>query len=180
MRSDASPTSAPPPESGAATAGRLPVTERLLIENPSYRAWWSLARAYHSMAAVLTGFFESHGITGAQYGVLRCLADAGPGGLMLSDLSRLLMVTCGNVTGVVDRLEQAGLLRRERSPDDRRVVFARLTPEGASLFDRVMPEHLDLISELMESLPLHEREALADGCGALHAAVEARRQEDRP
>src|SRR5687768_13622025 len=100
-------------------------TERLLLENPSYHAWWSLARAYHGIAGQLNRFFEEQGITGAQFGVLRCVADAGPEGLMLSDLSRRLMVTCGNITGVVDRLEQAGYLRRERQCDDRRVVMAR-------------------------------------------------------
>jgi MarR family 2-MHQ and catechol resistance regulon transcriptional repressor len=154
-------------------------TDRLLIENPSYRAWWSLARAYHSLAAVLSRFFEEQGITGAQYGVLRCVADAGPEGLMLSDLSKRLMVTCGNITGVVDRLEQAGYLRRERCPEDRRVVFAQLTPAGAALFDRVLPLHLELISELTASLPLDECAALADRCEALHEAVETRRQEGR-
>src|ERR687887_1689209 len=102
---------------------RLMLTDRLLLENSSYRAWWHLARAYHSVAGQLGRFFEERGITGAQFGVLRCVADAGSGGLMLSDLSRRLLVTCGNITGVVDRLEQAGYLRRDRSSEDRRVVL---------------------------------------------------------
>src|SRR3712207_1846941 len=108
-------------------------TERLLLENPSFRAWWTLARAYHSVVAQLSGFFEEHGVTGAQFGVMRCVVDAGPDGVMLTDLSRRLMVTCGNITGVVDRLEQAGLLRRERDPSDRRVVRAQVTPQGLAL-----------------------------------------------
>src|SRR5437868_5769828 len=118
-------------------------TERLLRENPSYSACWFLVRAYHSLAARLGAFFEARGITGAQFGVLRCVADAGPAGLMLSDLSRRLMVTCGNITGVVDRLEHAGYLRRERSTDDRRIILARLTPEGRELFAEMRPAYLE-------------------------------------
>lgn len=151
-------------------------TERLLLENPSYRAWWFLARAYHSYIAVLTRFFEERGITGAQFGVLRCLADAGPEGLMLSDLSKRLMVTCGNTTGVVDRLEQAGLIRRERRPDDRRVVFARLTPEGTALYQDLMPACQELHSRLMGELRDEEKEALAQLCEKLHLSVEKLRQ----
>lgn len=153
-------------------------TDRLLIENPSFSAWWWLARAYHSMAVVLDRFFEEHGITGAQFGVLRCCADAGADGLMLSDLSRLLMVTCGNITGMVDRLEQAGYLSRERSPEDRRVTIARLTPEGEALFRRIMPEYLDLVGRLAGDLRAEEAETVADGCGKLHLRAEELRQAD--
>src|SRR5207248_3109334 len=52
-------------------------TEQLLIENTSYRAWWFLARAYHSVAGLATRLFVEHGITGAQFCVVRCLADVG-------------------------------------------------------------------------------------------------------
>jgi DNA-binding MarR family transcriptional regulator len=147
-------------------------TERLLIENPSYSALWHLVRAYHSLAGRLGRFFEEHGITGAQFGVLRCLADAGPRGLMLSDLSRRLMVTCGNITGVVDRLEQAGYIRRERQPADRRIVLARLTPEGRALFDELMPAYLELVSRLVGHLTPEEQESLTGCARKLHLALE--------
>jgi len=147
-------------------------TERLLGENPHLHAWWFLARAYHSVALVLNRFFDERGITGAQYGVLRCVADAGDEGLMLSDLSKRLMVTCGNITGVVDRLEQAGYLRRERSPEDRRVIRARLTPEGHALFQQIRPDYHERVRRLMEGLAPEEQQALGDSCERLHRFVE--------
>lgn len=150
-------------------------TERLLIDDPAFAGWWWLARSYHSIVAALHPFFEEWGITGAQFGVLRCLSDAGPEGLMLSDLSKRLMVTCGNTTGVVDRLEQAGYLRRERRPGDRRIVMARLTPEGAELFARIQPAHLALIRQLMSGLTPEQRDALASISETLHHSLEARR-----
>jgi DNA-binding MarR family transcriptional regulator len=143
-------------------------TERLLVESPSYRAWWFLARAYHSLASQLDRFFDERGITGAQFGVLRCVADAEPQGLMLSELSRRLMVTGGNITGVADRLEQAGLIRRERDASDRRVVRALLTPKGRSLFRQVMPEYLDLVQRMLHGLSEEEAEAISRCCEKLH------------
>jgi DNA-binding MarR family transcriptional regulator len=151
------------------------VTDRLLIDDPSFAGWWWLARSYHSMAAALYGFFEEWGITGAQFGVLRCLGDAGPEGLMLSDLSKRLMVTCGNTTGVVDRLEQAGYIRRERQREDRRIIMASFTPAGAELFSRMQPAHLALLQEQMRGLASEEKQALAAVCERLHRSIEDRR-----
>jgi DNA-binding MarR family transcriptional regulator len=150
-------------------------TRSTLRDNASFRAWWFLARAYHSMVGCLTRFFEEYGITGAQFGVLRCVADAGDEGLMLSDLSKRLMVTCGNITGVVDRLEQAGYLTRERNSEDRRVVRAQLTPSGRSLYQQMVPAHRELLRQLMAALPPEEQEALAGLCETLHHAVEPKR-----
>ena len=152
-------------------------TERLLQENPAYRAWWHLARAYNAMSGLLDRFFEDWGITGAQFGVLRCTSDAGPEGLMLSDLSKRLMVTCGNITGVVDRLEQAGLLRRERCAEDRRVVRAQLTPEGRELYQRVMPAFQELLIQIMSPLPMEEREELSGLSAQFELAIDQFRQD---
>lgn len=151
-------------------------TDRLLQENPSYRAWWFMVRAYHSMLGPLNRLIEERGITGPQFGVMRCVADAGPEGLMLSDLSKRLLVTCGNITGVVDRLEHAGYLRRVRPPEDRRVVLAQLTPEGLALYRELMPAVQELLRQLMSGLEIEEKEALAAMCERLHLDVEAGRQ----
>jgi len=151
-------------------------TDRLLQENPSYRALWFLVRAYHSLLPPLNRFFEERGITGPQFGVMRCVADAGSGGLMLSDLSKKLLVTCGNITGVVDRLEQAGYLRRVRPPGDRRVVLAQLTPEGLALYREMMPAYQELLGGLMACLEIEEKEVIAQACERLHLALEEQRQ----
>jgi len=146
-------------------------TQDLLAENTAYSAWWHLARAYHSLAGRVNRFFEERGITGAQFGVLRCLADAGAAGLMLSDLSRHLMVTCGNITGVVDRLEQAGYLHRERQPDDRRVIVARLTPAGSALYADIMPAYQVLVNDLLNFLPAEQQNDLSRLCRELHVGL---------
>ena len=148
-------------------------TEELLRERADFRAWWCLARAYHSVAGPIERFFDERKITGAQYGVLRCLTDAGDEGLMLSDLSRRLLVTCGNITGVVDRLEAAGYLRRERSEEDRRVVRARLTESGRAFFAELMPQYVNLVQELMSGLPEADLDALGALSQQLYGSLEA-------
>jgi DNA-binding MarR family transcriptional regulator len=147
-------------------------TELLLIENPSYHAWWQMVRAYHSVVGVLSRYFEERGITGAQFGVLRCLADAGDAGLMLSDLSKRLMVTCGNTTGVVDRLEQAGYLRRERRRDDRRVILAKLTPKGRKLYSELMPAYQAMLQRFLGDLTAAETEQLSRACERIQVSVD--------
>ena len=64
-----------------------------------------------------------------------------PDGLKMSELSRFLMVSNGNVTGIVDRLAEDGLALRERVPGDRRAARARLTRKGEEEFARQAEAH---------------------------------------
>ena len=62
-------------------------------------------------------------------------------GVTMSELSRMLLVSNGNATAVVDRLEQDGLVRRTASKTDRRTIFVTLTAEGLRQFDGLAAEH---------------------------------------
>ncbi len=72
-----------------------------------------------------------------------------PKGLRLGELSRRTMVTNGNVTGLADRLEAEGLIRRETLDEDRRVTVARLTPLGRERFTEMARAHEGWLKELM-------------------------------
>lgn len=81
------------------------------------------------------------------------------GSLSLGDLADKLLVSGGNITYVMDRLEERGLVERERSEEDRRVVKACLTPEGRELIAEVFPDHAAYVRELMDALePSEEKE----------------------
>ncbi len=161
----------------AATGEGKPAVDKPLFEqDPSLVAWWRLARATQSMIQVMTRFIEEHGLTGAQFGVVRCVGEAGPEGLMLTQLSERLMVTCGNITGVMDRLEQAGYIRRERSVEDRRVVMARLTPEGQRVYEQIIPAYRDEVIRLFSGLSLEEQEQLGSLAQRLQDELDAIRQ----
>ena len=73
-------------------------------------------------------------------------------GLKMGDLSRYLMVTGGNVTGLTDDLERDGMVAREGSPTDRRAWIVRLTPKGRRSFEAMAREHEEWILELFAGL----------------------------
>jgi len=73
------------------------------------------------------------GITPTQYNVLRILRGAGNGGLCREDVRRRLVSQVPDVTRLLDRMEQAGLVGRERSSTDRRLVTTRITHAGLEI-----------------------------------------------
>ena len=83
-----------------------------------------------------------------------------PDGLTMRALSRYLMVTGGNVTGLTDDLEGEGLVAREVAPGDRRSFFVRLTPLGRRTFEQVASVHEAWVVELFGGLKAAEREQL--------------------
>jgi MarR family 2-MHQ and catechol resistance regulon transcriptional repressor len=79
----------------------------------------------------------------------------------LGELAEKLLVTGGNVTYVMDRLEDQGLVYRFRRPDDRRVIQAKLTPEGRDLVADVFPGHASYIEHLSRHLTTDEQKLLS-------------------
>ncbi|MEJ2768447.1 MarR family transcriptional regulator [Mycetohabitans sp. B46] len=90
-----------------------------------------------------------------------------PDGLKMSELSRRLMVTGGNVTGITDQLEKEGLVTRTEDPNDRRAYTVRLTPSGRTLFDRMAVAHEQWIVELLGGLDLDEKARVHQKLGKL-------------
>lgn len=72
--------------------------------------------------------------------------------LAMSELSRELMVSNGNVTGVIDRLEKSGLVERNRAKHDRRVLYIQLTKEGRKQFNKMAKHHERWVGELFGGL----------------------------
>lgn len=127
-------------------------------EDVSLRLWIALARCYSTFYRAVSGKVTGYGLTTPQFGVLEALHHLGP--LSLGELAEKLLVTGGNVTYVMDRLEERGLVYRERSPEDRRVVQAKLTPEGKDLIESVFPGHARIVHDLCETLDPDERQEL--------------------
>lgn len=94
-----------------------------------------------------------------------------PDGLRMSALSRYLMVSGGNVTGLTDELEKDGLVERTDDPDDRRSWRVRLTPPGRAAFEAMAREHEGWVVELFEGLDGPHKLALYDGLGRLRLAL---------
>lgn len=102
-----------------------------------------------------------------------------PDGLRMNALSRYLMVTGGNTTGLTDQLEAEGLVQRLPAPGDRRAVLLRLTPHGRSSFEAMAAEHEAWLLDLFGGLGVAERHSLHALLGRLRSTT-AQRQADPP
>src|SRR5215813_106006 len=87
------------------------------------------------------------------------------GGLRMSDLSKRLMVSGGNVTGITDQLERDGLVSREDCPGDRRAFTVRLTFNGLKLFREMAVRHEQWIIELLAGMSRDEKEDMISELG---------------
>ena len=94
---------------------------------------------------------DRHDTTLPRFDVMAALARH-KDGLKMSDLSRYLKVSNGNVTGIVDRLVEEGLALRVAVPGDRRANLARLTPKGEAAFAELAAQHEAWIDELLAPL----------------------------
>lgn len=95
--------------------------------------------------------FRPFGLTGAQYNVLNILAESTEG-ISQRALGDLLVVDRSNVTGLLDRLEKAGWVRRQDDPHDRRVYRVSLTAAGRELWGKVHPVYLNVVDQLTRGL----------------------------
>jgi DNA-binding MarR family transcriptional regulator len=86
--------------------------------------------------------------------------ERNPTGLRMGELSRRLMVTGGNVTGITDQLAAEGLVERRPIPRDRRAYAVRLTPKGKRAFDTMAVAHERWVIELFAGLDAAERKRL--------------------
>lgn len=93
--------------------------------------------------------------------------DRAPEGLRMGELSRRMMVTSGNVTGITDQLEAEGLVAREYSPEDRRSFIVRMTPSGRRVFRRMAQAYEHWIVGMFDAMPVHDRDQLLRLLGTL-------------
>jgi DNA-binding MarR family transcriptional regulator len=92
-------------------------------------------------------------------------------GQTLVALSRRMLVTAGNLTGLVDRAERDGMVERRHDPRDRRVFRVFLTAKGRQLVTALLPEHATHVSDLLRGLQPIERRELRRLLGKLRDSL---------
>jgi DNA-binding MarR family transcriptional regulator len=110
-------------------------------------------------------------LTLPQFDVLVQLARR-EAGMTPGELTRELLVTAGNVTGIVERLAGCGLVERCPVPEDRRAVRVRLTTRGRRLMRRAIPRHRRDVGALLERVPTQDLANLRDLLGTVSRALE--------
>lgn len=114
------------------------------------------------------------GTTLPRFDVLAQL-DRAPDGLSMSQLSRRMMVSNGNVTGLIDRLVTDGLVERTPAPADRRTAIVRLTAKGRAAFAGMTAEHHGRLHRLLSGMPRSDLDRLLALLRALKQSVQTGR-----
>lgn len=107
----------------------------------------------------------SAGLTISQFGVLEALLHKGP--LCQRDIAAKILKSTGNITLVIDNLEKQGLVKRERTHEDRRYLTVTLTGQGEKLIKTVFADVEAAIVKEMEILTPHEQDVLGGLCKKL-------------
>lgn len=123
-------------------------------------AYIKLMRAADSVTSRVTKALSPHNLTASQFGVLEALMHLGE--LHQNELGQKLLKSSGNITLVVDNLEKRGLIERERSKEDRRFVWVRLTKAGDAFIQKVFPEIVPVITDALVVLSPFEIDKMAE------------------
>ncbi len=105
---------------------------------------------YTESRRLTKGMASQFGLTGPQLTVIKLLETFGD--LSLSSLSERIRAQNSTVTGIIDRMEREGLVRRERSTTDRRVVYIRLSDKGEKLAKNIQVEPMEIFRSALLSL----------------------------
>ena len=136
--------------------------------------WIRLAKCYGSVLREVRNGQVDTELTLPQFDVLAQLLRH-PGGMSAGELSEALLVTAGNVTGLVSRLERRGLVRREASEADGRVRVLRLTPRGKKIARAAVARHERWLAEIFGELAPREQERMSHSLDRLYRAMETRK-----
>jgi DNA-binding MarR family transcriptional regulator len=142
-------------------------------------AFIALQKAADGLGQQVEQLLKANELTAAQYNTLRILRGAEPEGLACSSIAERMISHDPDMTRLLDRMEKRSLITRERQKDDRRVVKARITPQGLELlktldqpvhelhkrqFQHVPGARLKLLIELLDQVLEKDPSARAKSC----------------
>jgi DNA-binding MarR family transcriptional regulator len=143
----------------AAVRTRTKIAARSLSKQ-RLRLWIRLLRTARAVEAELRERLRvDFATTLPQFDVMAALARK-EAGMTMTELSRFLMVSNGNVTGIIDRLVAEKIVLRRVSAEDRRAIVVRLTPKGASQFAQIAKVHEGWVDKLLSDYDNAESEAV--------------------
>jgi DNA-binding MarR family transcriptional regulator len=136
--------------------------------------WLNLSRTAAMAGHSLEQGLRPHGLSPTQYNVLRILRGAGPKGLCQYEIGERLVAQVPDVPRIVERMEKAGWVQRERASEDRRLVMATLTGKGNELLAELDGEVGAMVEGIFDGLAEEEMVRLI---GLLSAVRKAGKRE---
>jgi DNA-binding MarR family transcriptional regulator len=142
----------------------------------SVRAWVRLLEVHKAALAELRDELQGD-VTLPRFDLLANLDRED--GQTLASLSRKMLVTAGNLTGLVDRAERDGLVERRADARDRRATRVFLTKRGRKLYADAVDRHARRLESIFRSLGPHERDALGELLGKVRSDLRTRKEHGR-
>lgn len=127
---------------------------------PSMELLFNLIYTYDVIESRLARRLGAHGLSLSAFNVLMVLSRSGPEGCALYELSRLLVVSRANITGLVDSLVEKRLVERLEHLKDRRVRIARITQKGEKLLEEVLPGYYQMVRKMLCGISREESRVL--------------------
>ena len=144
------------------------------IPEPQLAAWRALLGAHAAVVGRAEQALAAAGLPPLSwYDVLWAVRQSPQRRARLGELAAKLTISRGGMTKLVDRLEQAGLLRREPSPDDRRGAYAALTTEGEAMLRRMWPTYSAVLAETIAPLSQNQAATVHRALRAVEARANA-------
>jgi len=144
---------------------------------PALTTLRELARCFQAFEAYSAAHVRSLGLTPPQFDIVATLGNTP--GMSFKELGEKTLITKGTLTGVIDRLETRGIVRRVNSSSDRRSTRVELTEAGAKLFDDVFPGVVARTKQVFDKLGDAERQTLEDGLRRLREAFASFSKEEQ-
>jgi MarR family 2-MHQ and catechol resistance regulon transcriptional repressor len=146
------------------------VNKKFASESHRYQALLDLLRTAEGLWNACRVFFSRWDLSPSQFNVLNLLADQ-PEGLIQSQISERLIMHRSNATGLIDRLEKRGLVRRNHNPEDRRVHRVVLTAEGRKLLEKILPDYYRLAEKAWDDVPISQTRQLLEKLSRLNTNI---------
>ena len=134
-------------------------------ESRALKTYVKLMRAAESVTARVHRHLSSTGLTISRFAVLEALYHLGP--MSQREIGAKILRSSGNITMVIDNLEKAGLVKRERGQADRRFFIVHLTDKGDNLINKIFPSHAAIIAKDLSVLTAAEQDTLGRLCKKL-------------
>lgn len=145
-------------------------TSKHAAREPFLEVLRELVWAYFAMEAASSANIRELGLTPPQFDVIATLGNTP--GMTFKELGEKTLITKGTLTGVVDRLEDKGLVQRVAAQEDRRSVIARLTPEGEKVFGETFTPHILYMKQRFDKLSAAERQQIVASLRKLRGLFE--------
>lgn len=124
------------------------------------RIWRSLGTIYKLMYNGMEKKFDEVGSNVLEYRILRILAESGK--KTMANLADLNFVTQAWITGMTDKMEEKGYVKRVRSSDDRRVIYVELTEKGKEFIEKMRKVHDEFLKSFLSFIPPDDTSKMAD------------------